>query len=73
MRTEPKLLDVVELRRDIPEHGLRRGRVGAIVELLPPDCYEVEFVAPDGHTDAMLALSADAFTVVRREVAAARR
>lgn len=71
MRTEPKLLDIVELRRDIPEHGLHRGRVGAIVELLPPDHYEVEFVAPDGGTDAMLALSADTFSVVRSESTAA--
>ena len=37
------LLDTVVLNRDLPEHGLRRGDLGAIVEMLGPDVYEVEF------------------------------
>ena len=32
-----KSLDVVVLDRDIPERGLRRGDLGAVVEVYPPD------------------------------------
>ncbi|MDZ4828761.1 MAG: DUF4926 domain-containing protein [Phycisphaerae bacterium] len=51
-----KLLDSVVLNRDIPEHGLQRGDVGAIVEIYEPDGVEVEFVTGDGHTQALLTL-----------------
>ena len=36
---------------------LRRGDLGAIVELLAPDAMEVEFVAASGRTQALLALA----------------
>jgi hypothetical protein len=61
---DPKLLDVVELKRNIPEEGLKRGRRGTIVEVYPPDHYEVEFCLDNGVTDAMLPLHADDFDVV---------
>jgi|GEM_PF-3579760 len=38
------LLDTLVLDRDLPEHGLRRGDLGAVVDVLPPDGLEVEFV-----------------------------
>ena len=38
MSTEMHLLDVVALTKDIPDHGLRRGQVGTIVEVLGPMC-----------------------------------
>ena len=54
-------LDLVALTRDIPEHGLQSGDVGAVVH-----CYEdgaaleVEFVTAAGSTIAVLTLgSAD--------------
>jgi hypothetical protein len=54
-------LDLVVLARDIPEHGLQCGDVGAVVH-----CYkdgaalEVEFVTAGGKTIAVLTLgSAD--------------
>lgn len=49
-------LDAVVLDRDVPEHGLRRGDVGAIVAVLAPDTFEVEFVAASGRTQALVTL-----------------
>ena len=43
-------LDTVVLDRDLPEHKLRKGDVGAIVELYEPDGIEVEFVRVSGVT-----------------------
>ena len=54
-----KLLDTVALTHDIAEAGLRRGDLGAIVELLAPDAMEVEFVAASGRTQAVLTLHAE--------------
>ena len=50
-------LDTVVLSRDIPEHGLRAGDVGAVVELHGDDALEVEFVRPSGETQALLTLT----------------
>jgi hypothetical protein len=52
----PNLLDVVVLERDLPEHGLRRGDLGAVVEILSPDAISVEFVAASGRTQALVTL-----------------
>jgi hypothetical protein len=52
------LLDTVVLNRDLPEHGLRRGDLGAIVEVLAPDVFEVEFVLGSGRTQALVTLRA---------------
>ena len=54
-----ELLSVVALLRDWPEHGLVRGQVGTVVELLSPAVAEVEFSDDDGRTYAMVALPAD--------------
>ncbi len=52
--------DKIALEVDLPEHGLRKGDVGAIVfSTSDSPCYEVEFVAADGATMALLTLSAD--------------
>ena len=53
------LLDTVVLTRDVPEAGLRRGDLGAIVDLYGPNAYEVEFVAASGRTQALVTLMAD--------------
>jgi hypothetical protein len=53
-----KLLDVVVLIRDLPQHKLRQGDVGAVVEVYPPDGVEVEFVTGSGHTQALVTLKA---------------
>jgi len=55
--TEPvQLLDVVALTDDLPDHGLRVGQVGTVVETLAPGVYEVEFSDNEGRTYASLAL-----------------
>ncbi len=53
-----KVLDTVVLDRDIPEHGLRRGDLGAVVDVHEPDGLEVEFVLASGRTQALLTLNA---------------
>lgn len=53
-----RLLDTVVLVRDLPEHGLRRGDLGAIVELYAGDSLEVEFVRASGKTQALVTLGA---------------
>lgn len=52
-----KLLDTVALTHDLPAEGLRRGDLGAVVELLAADAFEVEFVAASGRTQALVTLS----------------
>jgi len=47
-----RLLDVVALTEDMPDHGLSRGQVGTVVELLAPGAYEVEFSDNEGRTYA---------------------
>jgi hypothetical protein len=53
------VLDTVVLDRDLPEHGLRRGDLGAVVDVYPPDGLEVEFVMASGKTQALLTLRAN--------------
>lgn len=55
-------LDTVVLMRDLPEHGLKTGDLGAVVEVYPPDGLEVEFVTASGRTTALVTLT---FTDVR--------
>ena len=51
-------LDTVVLDRDLPESGLRKGDLGAIVSLYEPDGIEVEFVTASGRTEALVSLKA---------------
>ena len=53
-----QLLDTIVLDRDIPEHGLRKGDLGAIVEVYASAAFEVEFVTASGRTAALLPLDA---------------
>lgn len=48
---EPVVLDV-----DIPEHGLPKRSLGAVVHVYSRDTYEIEFVAASGKTAAVLTL-----------------
>lgn len=68
-----QLLDTVVLNRDLPEHRLRRGDLGAVVELYPPDGLEVEFVTGSGRTQAVLTLTVnDVRPVEDRDLIAVR-
>lgn len=53
------VLDTVVLTRDIPESKLRRGDLGAIVEVHRQGTYEVEFVAASGRIQALVTLAAN--------------
>jgi len=47
---EIKLLDVVALTQDVPEHNLKRGAIGMVVEILSNgEAYKVEFSKVYGH------------------------
>jgi len=50
-------LEVVVLAHDIPEHGLRSGDLGTVVEIYADKSVEVEFVRGSGVTQALLTLS----------------
>jgi hypothetical protein len=52
-----RVLDTVVLARDLQEHGLREGDLGAVVEVYEPDGLEVEFVTASGRTVALLPLN----------------
>lgn len=68
-----KVLDTVVLTRDLSEHKLKRGDVGAVVEIYPPDGLEVEFVTASGHTQALVTLRAkDVRSVGSRDMLAVR-
>jgi len=51
-----KQLDTVVLDRDVPENGLRKGDLGAVVQTYEPDGLEVEFVTASGRTQALVTL-----------------
>jgi len=51
-------LDTVVLTRDVDEHGLKRGDVGAVVHCYGDGAaFEVEFVTAEGRTVAVLTLN----------------
>jgi hypothetical protein len=68
---KPKLLDVVAITEDLPDHSLKRGLVGTVVEILAPDAFEVEFADRDGQTYAMLPLKSNQLMVLAYEPIAA--
>jgi hypothetical protein len=50
-------LELVALKTDLPDHGLRKGDVGTVVMVFDADNVEVEFVEASGDTRALLTLS----------------
>jgi hypothetical protein len=58
-RMKIHLLDTVALVCDVPDLGLVAGEVGAVVELLSEDAFEVEFVDDAGYTYGLHTLRAD--------------
>lgn len=61
------LLDVVALTTPIPEHHLERGEIGTVVECHSGNAFEVEFVAEDGYTYALITLSGNALLPLRQK------
>jgi Domain of unknown function (DUF4926) len=52
-------LSVVALLQDLPDHGLIRGQVGTVVEVLSPSVALVDFSDLEGQTYAIEALNSD--------------
>ena len=52
-----KEMDTVVLSRDIPEHGLKQGDIGAVVHVYrESEAFEVEFITGQGDTVAVVTL-----------------
>jgi hypothetical protein len=51
-----KELDTVLLDRDVPEHGLQSGDLGAVVQVYSSKALEAEFVTASGRTQALVTL-----------------
>jgi hypothetical protein len=67
------VLDTVVLEHDQPEHELRAGDLGAVVEVYAGDGVEVEFVRASGQTKALLTLrTADLRPVAENDLLAVR-
>ena len=49
-------LDSVVLKRDLPERGLRKGDLGAVVHVYDAETFDVEFVRFSGEAQALVQL-----------------
>ena len=69
MKRDVKLLDTVALLEDVQaeEVLLQRGEVGAVVEILAPDVYEVEFCDDQGRAYAFASLYTDQLLVLHNQ------
>ena len=63
---KPQLLDLVAVLKRPPDADVEVGDVGTVVELLPPDGVEVEFLDRDGRTRCLATLSVDTVLVLNR-------
>ena len=59
-------LDTVVLSRDIPEHGLKQGDIGAVVHCYKSgEAFEVEFITGQGETVGVVTLNNEAMRPMR--------
>ena len=63
----PRLLDLVAVLQPTEGADIQVGDVGTVVELLPPDGLEVEFLDREGRTRCLATLSANAVLTLNRE------
>lgn len=61
---KPALFDIVELLVSLPEHHLKVGTRGAIVECYNDEDFEIEFANETGETTDLCTLSRQKFIVV---------
>ena len=52
-----QLLETIVLDRDLPGYGLRKGDLGAVVEVYGTEAVEVEFVRASGRTQEVATLA----------------
>jgi catabolite regulation protein CreA len=64
---QPKLLDLVAVTHSPAGETVEVGDVGTVIELLPPDAVEVEFLHRDGRTRCVATLSYTDILVLNRE------
>ena len=64
---QPKLLDMVAVLASPGDPEIRAGDVGTVVEFLPPDAVEVEFLSRDGRTRHVGTLRLDDVLALNRE------
>jgi hypothetical protein len=64
---EPKLLDLIAVTNVGAQSDVAVGDVGTVVELLPPDGLEVEFLDRDGRTRCVSTLNVHDVLVLNRE------
>ena len=63
-----RLLDVVALTQDVPEHNLKRGEIGTVVEILANgEAFEVEFSDDNGQMYKCLSFLASQLKVLQHE------
>lgn len=63
-----KLLDIVALTEDIPEHNLKCGEVGTVVEILSDsEAFEVEFSDENGQMYKCLSFLESQLTLLQNE------
>jgi catabolite regulation protein CreA len=63
----PKLLDLVAVASSPAGSEIAVGDVGTVVELLPPDGIEVEFLTPDGRTRCVATLNVNDVLILNRQ------
>jgi len=63
----PRLLDLVAVLQPPAGADVQIGDVGTVVEILPPDGVEVEFLERDGRTRCLAALSTAAVLTLNRQ------
>jgi hypothetical protein len=63
----PQLLDLVAVLQPPPNTEVTVGDVGTVVELLPPDGLEVEFLDRNGKTLSVTALPVTDVLVLNRQ------
>lgn len=64
---QAQMLDIVAVLRATAESAVEVGDVGTVVELLPPDALEVEFLDRDGRTRSVATLAKDDVLVLNHE------
>ena len=63
----PKLLDMVAVLESAANDSIAVGDVGTVVEVLPPDGIEVEFIHRNGRTRTVATLKVGDVLVLNRE------
>ena len=64
---QPQMFDIVAVLNSAGQSDIEVGDVGTVVELLPPDGVEVEFLDRDGRTRCIATLTSGDVLVLNRE------